>query len=57
MSTFKLYYEHKTANGTWLSKEYITKDPKDYKRAVDVCHSNPDEYKIVNVEKDNKELD
>lgn len=55
MSTFKLYYEHKTANGTWLSKEYITKDPKDYKRAVDVCHSNPDEYRIVNVEKNNKE--
>lgn len=57
MSTFKLYYEHKDSNGTWLYKAYITKDPKDYKRCVDICHSNPDEYRIVNVEKDNKELD
>lgn len=57
MSYFKLCYEHKTANGVWLSKEYITKDARDYKRAVDVCHANPDEYKIINVEKNDKGWD
>lgn len=50
MRKIKLTYEIKSANGFWNRKEYVTDDGKDYERVVNIIHSNPDEYKVVNVE-------
>lgn len=33
-----------------IMKTYITNDPKDYERVVNIIHSNPDKYKVLNVE-------
>ena len=50
MRKIKLTYEHKTWNGNWIRKEYVTNDGKDYERAVNIIHNNPEEYRVVNVE-------
>jgi hypothetical protein len=50
MRTIKLTYEIKSANGFWNRKEYVTDDGKDYERIVNVIHSNPSEYRVINVE-------
>lgn len=50
MRRIKLTYEHKTANGSWIRREYTTSNGKDYERVVNIIHSNPEEYKVIKVE-------
>lgn len=50
MRKIKLTYEIKSANGIWNRKEYVTDDGKDYERVVNIIHSNPTEYRVINVE-------
>lgn len=50
MRKIKLTYKIKSANGIWNCKEYVTDDGKDYERVVNIIHSNPNEYRVVNVE-------
>ena len=50
MRKIKLTYEIKSANGIWNRKEYVTDDGKDYERIVNIIHSNPSEYRVINVE-------
>ena len=50
MRKIKLTYEIKSANGIWNCKEYVTDDGKDYERIVNIIHSNPSEYRVINVE-------
>jgi hypothetical protein len=55
MKAIKIYYEHIDSAGTWLKKAYVPKDVHDYQRCVDLVHSKPDEYKIITVERIDKE--
>jgi hypothetical protein len=50
MRKIKLTYEHKTSNGNWIRRAYVTDDGKDYERVVNIIHNNRDEYKVINVE-------
>ena len=56
MRKVKLTYEIKSADGIWNRKEYVTDDGKDYERVVNIIHSNPDEYRVINVEHIKEEL-
>ena len=49
MRKVKLTYEIKTANGIWVRKEYVTEDGKAYERIVNIIHSKPNEYRVVDV--------
>ena len=37
MTPIKITYEHKTANGDWVTREYTAKEGKDYERVVSIC--------------------
>lgn len=50
MRKIKITYDHKTANGNWITREYETSDGKDYERVVNIIHSNPEEYRVIKVE-------
>lgn len=50
-NTLRLVYEHKTAGGVWLRKEYHTDDGKDWERVVNIIHQNPNEYRVITVER------
>ena len=45
MKTIKITYDF-----YGIIKIYITNDPKDYERVVNIIHSNPDKYNVLNVE-------
>ena len=45
MRTIKITYDF-----YGIIKIYITNDPKDYERVVNIIHSNPNKYKVLNVE-------
>lgn len=49
MRTLKIIYEHKTANGDWLRKEYTTDSGKDWERVVNIIHQNRHEYRVIDV--------
>jgi hypothetical protein len=56
MKAIKICYEHKlTFSDGWVHHEYIPKDIPDYHRVIDLIHSKQDEYRIVNVERVDKE--
>ena len=50
MRKIKITYEHETMNGNWIRKEYVTDNGKDYERVINIIHSNPKEYRVINVE-------
>ncbi len=50
MREIKLTYDHKTASGNWIRREYTTSDGKDWERVVNILHQNCDEYKVINVQ-------
>ena len=50
MRKIKLTYEIKSANGIWNRTEYVTDNGKDYERIVNIIHSNPNEYRVINAE-------
>lgn len=54
MTPIKITYEHKTANGDWVTREYTAKEGKDYERVVSIIHQNKDEYRVLNVERLNR---
>ena len=49
MRKVKLTYEIKSANGVWIRKEYVTEDGRAYERVVNIIHSNPDKYRVIQV--------
>ena len=50
--TLRLVYEHKTANNSWIRKEYATTDGHDWERVVRTLHENPHEYRVIHVSKE-----
>lgn len=51
MKELEMIYEHKTANGYWITKRFATTDGADWERAVNIIHQNPEEYHIISVKK------
>ena len=50
MRKIKITYEHKTACGDWVRREYTTDNGTDWERVVNIIHSKPQEYKVISVE-------
>jgi threonyl-tRNA synthetase len=50
MRTIELDYEVKTAYGDWMPYVLVTSDGKEYERAVNIIHQNPDSYRVVKVQ-------
>lgn len=51
MKPIKITYEHKTAGGEWITREYTAKEGKDYERVINTIHQNKDEYRVIKVER------
>ena len=55
MRECEMIYEHKTANGHWITKRFATTDGAAWERAVNIAHQNPEEYHIISVKHINGE--
>lgn len=49
MRELEMIYDHKTANGYWITKRFATTDGAAWERAVNIIHQNPEEYRIISV--------